>query len=789
MAFFYSIFSSGGALCRALGLAFLLVLAFGRSASAQESPRRQILLLHSYAAGDDWVSDITRGVVSALQTHTEKWRLSVEVLDSQARFDEEYQAQCLELLRLKYQDRKWDLVFTADDNALLFAIRFRERLFPGVPMVFCGVNDFPGVSLQNQKGITGVLESVHHLETLQLAMRLHPQARNLVVVTDRSQTGRVFRAQIEESVAHLSKPVTHQFWDGLGLAEMEVRLSRLSPDTLVYLAHFRQDPDGTRYSNSEIVSRLAAGCPVPLYTSNSGLFHEEVVGGYITRGFDQGEAMARLGAQILQGARPEDLPPDRNPSIHPAFHFSALSRFRIPAAALPAGSVILGKPQASLTEEVLPWIGAWTILVAFPAFGMLVWLLLVRRRRRDRASSDLLSSTILVSQEMEIKNRLEKKRLLAQKMEAIRRLANSAAHDLNNAITPILGYGELAERRIRDEADPLKKHLQSIRDAALRASAIGGQLLTIGRKQLTRCDRVNLNTLVLFLEKRIRDELGGSIQYERHLGSELKEIYADSASLEQVLWNLISNAKAAMSAGGKLVLETFNLHVTERSADSIEGPPAGDYAALSLQDTGVVLDPSAQECLFEPYFPIDYRKDKKPGLEMASVYFTMQQHRGHLHYHGRKGEGNRFLLYFPVSQEDLRHAEREELRPEPAGKCRTVLVAEDDSILRQILVFALEKAGYKVLAAEDGKEALDLSREYGEPIDLLVTDVVMPHKNGVELARAMAGERNGLQVIYISGQPDEVFSEQGVRRGEIDLLAKPFLTEQLLQKIQEIFPS
>jgi PAS domain S-box-containing protein len=370
----------------------------------------------------------------------------------------------------------------------------------------------------------------------------------------------------------------------------------------------------------------------------------------------------------------------------------------------------------------------------------------------------------------------------SQKMEAIGRLAGGVAHDFNNLLTAILGYCELLLSDI-GPTDPRRADLKEIHDAGQRAAGLTRQLLAFSRKQIVAPMVVDLNVIVSDLQDMLRRLIGEDVTIRVRLASDLAFVKVDRGQVEQVIMNLAVNARDAMPNGGALTIETANVELDEHYAALHLGARPGRYVALTVTDTGTGMTPEVQARLFEPFFTTK-EPGKGTGLGMATVFGIVTQGGGTVGVYSEVGKGTSFKVYFPRS--DV-HEVVETGAPsaEPSAGTQTVLVVEDEEALRALSERQLKRHGYTVLTAANADEALRIFRE-NPSIDILLTDVVMPGASGSELTSQMVQERPGLKVIYMSGYTEDAIVHHGVLNPGIAFLNKPFTSDTLARKIQEV---
>jgi len=378
---------------------------------------------------------------------------------------------------------------------------------------------------------------------------------------------------------------------------------------------------------------------------------------------------------------------------------------------------------------------------------------------------------------------LERQLLQAQKMEAVGRLAGGIAHDFNNVLTAIFGYADLLTEEF-PAGSPARQDLEEIRKAATRASALTRQLLAFSRQQVLAPVVLSVNDLVDDVDKMLRLLVGEDVELRLILASDAGNVRADSGQLQQVIMNLVVNARDAMPTGGKLVIETADAELTEQYAELHQAVIPGRYVMLAVSDTGVGMDAQTKARIFEPFFTTK-EKGKGTGLGLSTVYGIVKQSGGYVWVYSEPGHGTTVKVYLP----------RVDAPAEPQAPPRetatltgteTILLAEDDEILRPLTKGLLTKLGYTVLDAESAQQALAVAGARQGPIHLLVADVVMPGASGRELARRLAQSRPETRVLYVSGYTDDAIVHHGMLEPGLKFLQKPFTPAALARKVREV---
>jgi two-component system cell cycle sensor histidine kinase/response regulator CckA len=398
---------------------------------------------------------------------------------------------------------------------------------------------------------------------------------------------------------------------------------------------------------------------------------------------------------------------------------------------------------------------------------------------------DLGGSRCVVSFAHEIteRKRLEEQLRQAQKMEAIGRLAGGVAHDFNNILTAILGHSELLLGSL-EAVSPHRRQMEQIRRSALRASTLTGQLLAFSRKQVMQPKVLEPNDLISNLGAMLQRLIGEDIELVEKLSPTAGNVRADPGQLEQVVANLVVNARDAMPKGGRLTIRTAPAILDEEAARQI-GIRPGPYVLIEVEDTGCGMDADTRSHVFEPFFTTKH-SGKGTGLGLSTVYGIVTQSGGHVDVESTPGEGARFRVYLPrVDAPAVSQSGRVLVTSVPRGQ-ETILLAEDDSAVRDFLQEVLSRQGYRVLIAADGPEALRVAELHTGHIHLLLTDVIMPKMTGRELAERIALLRPGIRVLFISGYPGDTIVEQGVLSPELSFVQKPFTVGDLALRVRGV---
>lgn len=374
--------------------------------------------------------------------------------------------------------------------------------------------------------------------------------------------------------------------------------------------------------------------------------------------------------------------------------------------------------------------------------------------------------------------------LQIQKMETVGRLAGGIAHDFNNLLTAIIGFSDMAldEENIDENC---RVYITEIKNAGELASSLTRQLLAFSRKQVFNIQKVNLNEIVRQTDKLIRRLIGENIAIDLSLDPELNNTEVDSSQIQQVIMNLSVNANDAMPGGGTLFIETYNKHFDENIASTYSEIIPGEYVALTIRDTGQGISNEDVSRIFEPFFTTK-GKGKGTGLGLSTVYGIIKQSKGYIYAESEIGKGTEFRIYLPaVTGEEEFSAETDEdiIRTE-GNEC--LLLVEDEALVRKLSETALVRKGYHILVARSAEEALPLFEENRDRINMLITDIVMPGMNGMQLAEKLIDVKSDLKVIFMSGYTDNIISQHDMIGEKINLLEKPFSPEDLTSMVRSV---
>ena len=413
--------------------------------------------------------------------------------------------------------------------------------------------------------------------------------------------------------------------------------------------------------------------------------------------------------------------------------------------------------------------------------GRKIWLSENARAVRDASGTVLYYEGTVV--DITEKKELEAQLRQAQKMEAVGQLAGGIAHDFNNLLMVIQGNAEVMLDSI-SPSDAASQNAQQIKKATEHAASLTRQLLAFSRRQMLQPKVLDLSSVTAGLGKMLPRLIGTDIELKICPNAPSGWVKADQSQIEQVLLNLAVNARDAMPNGGKLIIETTNVDLDDSYARYHVNVPPGPYVLLTVSDTGTGMDAETQAHCFEPFFTTK-ASGRGTGLGLATVYGVVKQSGGWIWVYSEPGQGTTFKIYLPRVQQDAEPAKPTKHQSAVPRGCETIFVVEDQEGIRELACEFLENCGYYVLAAKDGAEALELADRYKKPIDLLLTDIVMPKVNGRELSQRLTAARPRMKTLFMSGYPERATPEQEMLVDESKFLAKPFSLRSLAGKVRE----
>jgi len=847
-----------------------------------------VVVLNSYHDGFVWSDEEQQGLTARLRETYPGLDPRIEYLDAKRFASQDRLDQVRDFLVRKYAGFKADLVVALDNPALEMLLANHEQLFPGAPIVFAGVSDFSSLTVPAGVQVTGVAEVTNLAGTVRIALTLHPDAREMLLVSDTTPSGAAVQRESEIVMAQFRSRLRYRFLPPSTFEEAAQRISRLPPDALLMILSYATDRTGRSLSLAESTRLFTNHCPVPAYALHETRLGFGVVGGMMLSGTVHGRRAGDLALRVLSGQSPSKVPVDFQSTSVPLFDNVQLQRFHIPPALLPSGSTIINKPETVFSEYPL-FSGIMTgIVTVLIALACLLTASIFRRREterelrasqanlrallettddsfcsRDRQGrliafnasfartlhdfagidvrpgmrySDFLQpegrqalealtercftggkvsdvyelkiqgerrvleisvypiregreaiGTVEFARDITEKKQAEKtlreseeQLLQARKMEAVGRLAGGITHDFNNLLTVIKAYSDMAMES-RGEGEALLEDLKQIQSAVTRAASLTSQLLAFSRRQVREPRVFNVNDLIREMARMLVRVIGENIELCTSLQERLWDVRADAAQVQQIIMNLVLNARDAMSMGGMLTITTEN---ADNAAASTDAGQDGNAVVLTISDTGRGMDEETLSHLFEPFFTTK-EAGKGTGLGLSTVYGFVKQSGGRISCASKPGEGTTFRIILPRAEKPEEKSVTTESAGAGARAKGAILVVEDEEAVRSFIVRTLSSAGYTVTEAVNGAAALETLRGNGSAFDLIVSDVVMPLMGGPELARRAGEEFPRLKVLFISGYVGESLSAQGVLEESACILKKPFGPRELLDAVQK----
>lgn len=388
-----------------------------------------------------------------------------------------------------------------------------------------------------------------------------------------------------------------------------------------------------------------------------------------------------------------------------------------------------------------------------------------------------------IARDVTEQKRLQEQFIQSQKIETIGQLAGGIAHDFNNMLTPIMGYTELLLTKVAPD-DPMRLSLEHIYLSAQRSRDLVRQLLAFARKQTLEMKALDLNSVILGFEQILRRTLHENVLLHVNLAPTLPTILADAGQIEQIIINLSVNAQDAMPDGGTLCIETREVYLDETYVKMHKDGTVGLHVMLAISDTGTGMDAATLQKAFEPFFTTK-AQGKGTGLGLSTVYGIAKQHGGYITAYSEPGHGTTFRIYFPVHGAPMAEASKETARQENLFGTETILVVEDQSEVRDLIVNILKGYGYTVLEAADGQEALRKAQSYPGTIHILVTDIILPDVNGRDLHRQLEPLREGMKVLFMSGYTADVISSSQLLQTKGHFIQKPFSLHDFLSRLRQ----
>jgi two-component system, cell cycle sensor histidine kinase and response regulator CckA len=874
-------------------IAALVLLVAGLTAPyylAAEQEAKRVFVLNSYHKGFPFSDSEMKGIDNVLAGSGINVETYFTYMDmKRIRSSNQYFLHLKGLIREGYKGIRFDAVIASDNDSLEFLRKNRDELFPGIPLVFCGINDFEERMLDGRKDLTGTVESADFAGTIRLALKLRPATNNIAIVIDNTTTGKLFRSEIGKIRPNFPQSLSFTYLSlaDMTLDELAQKLSELKNDSIVLMLQHFVDKNGISHTLTESVSLLVKSSSVPAFVVNDSRMGFGVLGGDLVSGYSQGETAARMVVKILGGTDVRSIPVLLESPNRFMFDYNTMQRFGIAESDLPQGSIIINKPASMLDRyrnELFSILGVFIILS-----GLVVYLLFeIRGRRkieRDLRESEMKHRILFESAgdaifindeegriltvnplacqrlgyscdelqslplakintseesvniperlallklqghltfetrhqrkdgsdvptevnariitwggkkavmsicrditerkqaEME-KSKLEAQLMQSQKMEAIGQLAGGVAHDFNNILCAITGFGSLLNLQLSGN-EKGTQYVSDILLAADRAAALTQSLLAFSRKQHINLQPIDLNAAIRKTEPILTRTIGEDIQLNLQLTEENASVCADSNQIAQILINFAANARDAMPKGGTLTIVTARSLIGEAFIKMHGYGRSGEYVVMTVTDSGLGMNEETKNRIFEPFFTTK-EVGKGTGLGLSMVYGIVKQHNGFVDVYSEEKAGTAFKVYFPALEISVRAVEIDGFIP-PADSVVTILVVEDDTMVRRALTAMLLSYGHTVIEACDGDEAINKYRKHKDEIHLVLMDVIMPHKSGGDAYRELKAVSPDLKLILMSGYAGDYLTGKLGITEDIHFISKPINPKELFEKIR-----
>jgi signal transduction histidine kinase/ActR/RegA family two-component response regulator len=725
----------------------LLILLVGALAGA-EPPN--VLVLMSYHRGMPWEDGVAEGMQIALAGIAEPVYLHQDV----KRFPDRARLPALvQATRDLVTAAHPKVVVAVDDYAWEMALEQRDQLFPGVPIVFCGVNFWDGVT--RPPGTTGVVEGADPAATINLAFRLHPKASRLVVVNDLTETGQANRRLLNQILPTVLGSRTVRWLGDDTFADTAAALAGLDPvRDVVLVMSSNLDSAGAVRSYDQAAVQIRHTCPAPIYAAWDLYYDKGFVGGYLLDARIHGLRAGTLVGRVLQGEDPGSIPVDTRPSVRLSLDQRELDRFGVPAALIPDNAAILHRPVSFWSEHGM------TVVLVLGVFllqlGTIGWLLVAMRRRRI-AEESARAGEIRLRQ--------------GARMDAVGQLAAGVAHDFNNVLTAILGHADLLAMRL-DQGSELRSHVETIAGAAQRAAGTVRNLLAFARGRSGSAKTCDINRLVQDVVSLLQHAIDRRIAVTCDLGADTGMARIGADELQQVLINLALNARDAMPQGGRLEIVTERIDVVEDAAAL--GIAPGCYVRIMVGDSGCGIAAEHLERIFDPFFTT---KDvgKGTGLGLSVVHGAVRVAHGAIRVESRPGAGTRFRIWLPASNRSS-SSSIPIIRPSHGKR---VMLVDDERLVLSVVGKLLEACGATVHSFDDPAQAGTWFASHGMEVDLALLDGNMPGMTGWQLATRLHEARPDLRVVALTGAATAEAIAAWHAAGVSRLLQKPMTRDQL----------
>lgn len=743
-----------------------------------------MLVLNSFHPGHFWGDKLWQRIAAEIDDKAPaanlRVRLRNEFLDSERHAAGRLEQAQIDYFSSKYRNTKFSAAIATDNDALEFMLAHADALFPGVPVVFCGIADLPEVVYGKRNQYTGVLESFSIDRILEALPLIHPQARKLVLISGDTTSA---RTSLHQSVRALDA-VRDRFeitkLVALPAEEMKAALQALPQDAILLNYGYYRTLDGQSFSMQESLRLLREWTDLPMYSPWSGQLGQGVLAGQCEFNEFHGVSAAQMALDVLQGVSPADIPLLHEPEPYLIFDYPMLQQYDIDAQRLPEHSQVINRPL-SLYERhrAVLWPVTALVLTLFFIITILFYLL----RMKQRSEQLLLQEAAVQSQARE----LERRSHFSQRMEAIGRMTGGIAHDVNNILGGVAACAQLALLEI-DPESPAHEDITRIVNATLRGKNLMKQIRMTDSTHPPedQPEHVAVHQLLHECAQWMRPQLPPDVTLD--VRDTCPDIFIRVVPTEahQILSNLCLNAMQAMSERGGLL--SISASVTDGPAvPATHGAVSDRFVCIAVSDTGRGIQPDLREMIFEPFFTT--RQDSGgSGLGLAQVHSLLQRNNGGIAVNSTPGIGTTFSVFFPLISEDTASplTKQEPLAAEESGIRATpsqrILIVEDNADMRYALEQSIRKLGFAVWGCADAETALKLLEDGNGRFDLIISDQILPGMHGIDFIRRWRERFPATPVILCSGHAG--MENRDLRAavtalGNIHLLTKPFELTQM----------
>jgi len=753
-------------------LSFLHVILF----SQNNKPHKNILVLHSYNKSMSWVTNIDKAIDDILQPNKNNYILHREYMDTKRIFTKEYLQNLKTLYKNKYKNIKFDLILASDNNAFYFLRKNRNELFGDVPVSFCGVNFFQDSDLKGYINYTGAAEIFNAKKTVDMALRLNPNIKNIYVVNDYLTTGKAWTKTIKEQLKDIDKNIIYM--KNSSIEELKAKLKSLdSKDSMVLLGVYFKDKNGKYFTYEKIGKIISQSSNAPVFCLLKFNIGNGVVGGSVIGGYFQGAAMSKIGKKILDGVLVKNIPVQKDGATKFIFDYNALKKYDMDIDKIPKDAIILNKPISYFQEHKVVIVISFIIIITL-IFIITILLINIDKRKKlqillEQSKKEI--ETINKNLESEVKKRTLELELAKNKAEAATKVKSeflaNMSHEIRTPMNGIIGMTHLA---LKDNPNNKQKHyLDIINNSAKTLLNIINDILDFskieaGKLTIDKIDfkldelLVNVSNLVKF--KAQEKGLEFNINYDDEMPLNL---YGDSLRISQVLINLVNNAIKFTSKG------YININIEN----------SGDDFTFKVCDSGIGMNEFEQSKLFEAFTQADGSTTRKyggTGLGLSISKQLVELMGGKIWVESQENKGSTFgfTLKLPKAKNDIKTT-HEEFANINTLDGSNILLAEDNKINQEIIIGLLENSGINLDIANNGKEAVDIFTSNKDKYELILMDLQMPIMDGYEATKQIRAISKDIPIIALTANAMKEDIEKTKLSGMQEHLNKPIEVEKL----------